>query len=233
MAVGAGRSRQVHSQTQAAPCQLTLVLNVRVGPSALASFVPGSPEGELRGELVFAPGPDGSVEGGVLRLDTGDELPVTGQVWGRHISLRAKGGLGEVIVLIGSAEQPHDRCSGAVDGTLTGPEIGDLGEWHAVATGGGAVPPSADAPQGQASAQPTETALSTEAAEPTAAASTVPAEPTAPAAEGLTANVVVIAPDANFRAEPSSASESLAVLAEGTELTTLGETVPAEDGGSG
>ncbi len=102
--------------------------------------------------------------------------------------------------------------------------------------GGGAVPPSADAPQGQASAQPTETALSTEAAEPTVAAPTVPAEQTAPteqtapAAEGLTANVVVIAPDANFRAEPSSASESLAVLAEGTELTTLGETVPAEDG---
>ena len=98
--------------------------------------------GELRGELDFTLDPDGAIDAGRFLLDDGPEVPVVGQATGRAINLRADLRVfqeGLVLVLLGTAQEPLSRCRGAVDGLLTGPAIGDLGDWHATATavGGG------------------------------------------------------------------------------------------------
>ena len=66
---------------------------------------------------------------------------MVGQATGRAINLRAEAE-GGPIVLVGTTERDLAACRGAVDGLLTGPQAGDLGDWHATATalGGGRAP---------------------------------------------------------------------------------------------
>jgi len=132
---------------QAETCRLTVVANVRVGPSATA-VLQGDVPGELRGDLSFALAADGSIDQGSWRLASGPELPVVGEADGRAITLRVQAGIAQTLVLVGAGAQRLDRCTGAVDGLLTGPQAGDLGDWHATATsigGGGTTPASASA----------------------------------------------------------------------------------------
>jgi hypothetical protein len=118
---------------QAATCRLAIAANVRLGPSA-GALIKGTVPGELRGDLSFALGPDGAIDSGQLRVADGSTLTVVGQATGRAINLRVRVGSGQTLVLVGTAEQGLDRCTGAVDGLLTGPQRGDLGDWHATAT---------------------------------------------------------------------------------------------------
>jgi hypothetical protein len=136
-AVGRGRSEAVPA-AQDETCRLAIVATVRLGPDATERMQTDVP-GELRGVISFALGPDGAIDAGRLLLDGGPEVPVVGQATGRALNLRAdlqavQEGL--ALVLVGTAEEPVSRCTGAVDGMLTGPLPGDLGDWHATATAG-------------------------------------------------------------------------------------------------
>jgi hypothetical protein len=134
-----GRDRAAaRPATQGAPCRLALVATVRLGPDATERMQTEVP-GELRGELSFSLGPEGLLEAGRLLLDGGTEAPVVGQATGHGLQLRADLSVvqeGLALVLVGTAEEPLSRCRGAVDGLLTGPLPGDLGDWHATATAG-------------------------------------------------------------------------------------------------
>ena len=134
-ALGRGRSEAL-PVAQDETCHLAIVATVRLGPDATERMQTDVP-GELRGEITFALGRDGAIDAGRLLLEGGPEAPVVGQATGRAVNLRVdleaiQDGL--ALVLVGTAEEPLSRCTGAVDGLLTGPLPGDLGDWHATAT---------------------------------------------------------------------------------------------------
>jgi Stigma-specific protein, Stig1 len=165
---------------QAETCRLTIVATVRVGPSASTLFQ-GNVPGELRGDLSFSIGQGGAIDTGRLRLDGGTDLPAVGQATGRALNLRVQAGIGQTLVFDGTGEQSLDRCTGAVDGLFTGPQAGDLGDWHATATalggttgGGGAAPTATTSPTPSATATTAPAATATSAA-PTATGTSVPA----------------------------------------------------------
>ncbi len=135
------RVRSAVPAAQAATCQLDLVANVRLGASAGAT-IGGAVPGELRGQLSFGFDDGGAISGGRLRLADGKELPVVGQALGRALHLRVQLGAQQPLILVGTAEQDLGSCQGAVDGLLTGPQPGDLGDWHATATSLGQRSPS-------------------------------------------------------------------------------------------
>ncbi len=134
-AVGRGRTEAL-AAAQGETCRLAIVATVRLGPDATERMQTDVP-GELRGEISFSLGSDGGIDAGRFLLDGGTEVPVVGQATGRSVNLRAdlqaiQEGL--TLVLVGTAEEPLSLCTGAVDGLLTGPLPGDLGDWHATAT---------------------------------------------------------------------------------------------------
>ncbi len=167
-ALGRDRTVQAIPARQAdalSVCLLDIVANVRLGPSA-GAILEGNVPGELRGELTFEIGPNGAVDSGRLAVEGGPELPVVGQVDGRALNLRVEVAPDQTVVLVGTAARPLDRCQGDVDGLLTGPRVGDLGDWHATATslGGGEGPPptaTSSAAPGAATATPTPSATAT------------------------------------------------------------------------
>ena len=184
-ALGRDRTAQaipvVQSDAQST-CLLDIVANVRLGPSA-GAIMAGNVPGELRGELTIGISPNGAVDSGRLSIEGGPEFPVVGQVNGRALNLRVEVGPDQTIVLVGTAARPLDQCKGDVDGLLTGPRVGDLGDWHATATsvGGGEEPPptaTSSAAPAAATAPPTPRAAATATASASATA-TAPATSTA------------------------------------------------------
>jgi hypothetical protein len=130
---GLGISRlDASAQADTATCAMDLVANVRLGPNQDQKFGDSDP-GELRGQLRFAMGDQGRLVDGVFRLANNTELDAVGQVAGPAITVRISIPLGGTLVLVGAGEKALRSCDGAVDGMLTGPEPGDLGDWHATA----------------------------------------------------------------------------------------------------
>ena len=127
------RVRSAVPAAQVATCQLDLVANVRLGASA-GAMIGGAVPGELRAQLSFGFDDGGAISGGRLRLADGKELPVVGQALGRALHLRVQLATRQPLILVGTAEQDLGSCQGTVDGLLTGPQPGDLGDWHATAT---------------------------------------------------------------------------------------------------
>jgi hypothetical protein len=186
--VGLSHSKAL-AQADTATCAIDLVANVRLGPSQNANI--GSDNGgELNGQLRFSLGDNGRLVDGVLKLADNTELDAVGQVAGPAITVRVSIPLGGTLVLVGAGEKALRSCDGAVDGMLTGPEPGDLGDWHATAKHIGNQPPTKQptaasnnpppqAPAPIATAPPqvineTPTQASTEA--PTEAPTTAPTE---------------------------------------------------------
>ena len=132
-ALGRGGADARLPAIQAATCRLTIVATVHLGPSA-GVVLSGSTPGELRGDLEFAVGDDGVVDSARLRLADGTEFPVVGQVTGRAVHLPVEVAADRTLILVGTAAQDLSDCTGPVDGLLTGPQPGDLGDWHATAT---------------------------------------------------------------------------------------------------
>jgi hypothetical protein len=134
-AFGRGRSEALPA-AQGETCRLAIVATVGLGPDATERMQTDVP-GELRGEISFSLSPDGAIDAGRFLLDGGPEVPVVGQATGRALNLRVdlqavQEGL--ALVLVGTAQEPVSRCAGVIDGLLTGPLPGDLGDWHATAT---------------------------------------------------------------------------------------------------
>jgi hypothetical protein len=181
--LGRGRGEAALLTMQAETCSLDVVANVRIGPSENATLQ-GDVPGELRGEIAFALGPDGRIDSGQWRLAGGGELPVVGQATGRALTLRVQAGIGQTIVLTGAGEEDLAVCTGAVDGLFTGPQRGDIGDWHAMATSLGA-PQATTAPAPAATSTPapaTGVPTATPGASATATAPPAPGTPTATAA---------------------------------------------------
>ncbi len=135
--------RRSPATAQGGACTLAFVATVRQGPSAGQVLAAGAGKpGELQGELSFTLTETGGIDKGTLRLPNGTNLPVVGQATGRSLQLRIAAGQGRAVVVVGVGEQELTTCQGAVDGLATGPQPGDLGDWHATAkrtggTGGG------------------------------------------------------------------------------------------------
>ncbi len=114
-------------------CVLAFEAIVRQGPSARQPLVAGGTPGALRGYLRFSLSGNGSMEDADLLLDDGSSLPVAGLAIGHGFQARIDLGQGRALVAVGVGEQDITRCLGRLDGTVTGTEVGDLGEWHAAA----------------------------------------------------------------------------------------------------
>ena len=175
-AIGRGRGDAARVVMQAETCRLDIVANVRLGPSE-STVLQGSAPGELRGEIRFALGPDGSIDDGRWGLEGGGELRVVGQATGRALTLRVQAGIGQTIVLTGAGEEDFTTCTGAADGLFTGPQPGDIGDWHAIATSLGGPPPTTP-PVPAPTSPPAAATAPPGAAVPTATSSPAPGAPT-------------------------------------------------------
>jgi len=122
---------------QGAPCTLAFVGTVRLGPSAGQMLAGGTNPGELRGTLSFTADQTGAIAQGQLQLADGSTVPLVGEATGRALNIRLALGGQQVFVAVGTAAQDLTMCQGAADGLLTGPQLGDLGDWHATLSGGG------------------------------------------------------------------------------------------------
>jgi hypothetical protein len=132
-------SVKVSAQDDNETCVLDLVASVRLGPDQNRPL-DGENRGQLQGQLRFSVGDQGRLVDGVLQLGEDTELDVIGQVAGPAITMRIALPENRTLVLIGAGEQALRSCEGEVDGLLTGPGPGDLGDWHATATREGVTP---------------------------------------------------------------------------------------------
>src|SRR5215213_6290109 len=125
----------VPAVARAAPgqtCTMAFVAAVRVGPSVNTPLVPGAPQpGQLQGKLTFTLDESGKLGNASLMLANNKSLPVVGQVTGNALQMRIVVDGSVAVVAMGVGEADIADCTGAVDGTTAGPQVGDLGEWHA------------------------------------------------------------------------------------------------------
>jgi hypothetical protein len=131
-ALGLGRSIRETRAAQRGTCELVFVATVRQGPNAERVLTTtGSGKGELRGELHFGLSESGTLEDASLVLSDGTSLPVVGQATGHSLQVRIELGPRLALVAVGVGEQEVAKCQGAIDGVSSGPDVGDLGDWHA------------------------------------------------------------------------------------------------------
>ncbi|HET7091824.1 MAG TPA: MXAN_6577-like cysteine-rich protein, partial [Thermomicrobiales bacterium] len=160
--------------------------------------LPGAKPGELAGTLTVAIGANGAIDQAAFELPDGTMLPAVGQATGRELALRVRVGLGQTLVMVGVADQDVAQCSGAIDGLLTGPQPGDLGDWRATMAGaaGGVTTTSGAAPTVAAGSAPSMIAIGGSSPTPAATAAgsatatapaTTPTATTAPTAAPTTA----------------------------------------------
>ena len=117
-------------------CNLSFKGDVRLGPSAGDVLDGGTTPGQIKGDLTINVDDNGDIAASSLKLANGKSLTVVGRSDGRELDIRIQTGPSRVIVAFGLGVKLISDCSGAVDGLLTGPQPGDLGDWHATATGG-------------------------------------------------------------------------------------------------
>ena len=127
------QEEQEDDQGQGGLCVLEFAATVRQGPSASRTLVIGGDPGELRGFMRFSLSRSGDLQNADLLLEDGSSLPVVGQATGHGFQARIDFGQGRALVAVGVGEQEVTRCLGPLDGLATGPAVGDLGEWHALA----------------------------------------------------------------------------------------------------
>lgn len=161
-------------------CTLDFLGTVRIGPTSTQVLTNDSSQpGEVRGSLSFGLDQAGALQSASLTLADGTSLPVVGQATGTALQFRVAAGSGLTIVGTGVGEQDIAACQGAIDGILTGPQAGDLGDWHALAAGSA----TAAQPVGRVSMSPnTDTSTGPDTAP--VAPPAVPPETAPPAASG-------------------------------------------------
>jgi hypothetical protein len=132
-ALGLTRSIPEASAAQGGTCVVAFAAQVRQGPSTQQPLIPGGRAGEIRGDLSFSISRSGSLDNATLTLADGTSLPVVGDAAGHSVQLRIALGPKQALVAVGVGEQEIAQCLGAIDGVTTGPQSGDLGDWHAAA----------------------------------------------------------------------------------------------------
>src|SRR4051812_39669404 len=117
-------------------CTMAFIAGVRLGPSINTMLATGATQpGQLQGKLSFTLDEDGKLEKASLTLPNNTSLPVVGQATGNSLQMRIKLDERTALVALGVGEADIADCKGAIDGTTAGPQIGDLGDWHARAQG--------------------------------------------------------------------------------------------------
>src|SRR5215212_2689119 len=135
-ALGLGAVAPTVQAAQGQVCTMAFVTTVRLGPSVSQPLTPdGNQPGQLQGELRFSLSQTGNLENAALQLSNGTTLPVVGQATGHALQLRIALDKNLALVAQGVGAEEIAACKGAVDGTTSGPQTGDLGEWHARAKG--------------------------------------------------------------------------------------------------
>ena len=71
----------------------------------------------------------------MLQAASGERFPVVGQATGYSLQARIELASRMALVVAGVGEQEVADCRGAIDGVVSGPQAGDLGDWHAASTG--------------------------------------------------------------------------------------------------
>jgi hypothetical protein len=121
--------------TATAVCVLTLTAPVVTGPDKGTAY---------DGDLSLTIGSTGAIDDASLKLTNGKTHKAVGQATGRALNVRIDLGGGKTLALSGTGEQDLILCRGAIDGTFGGPDVADLGTWHAIkkssAGGNGPVP---------------------------------------------------------------------------------------------
>ncbi len=130
-ALGIDRSLPEVQAAQRDSCTLAFVATVRVGPDINQNMTNGGRPGELRGNLTFSLSNSGDLQDAALLLADNTSFPVVGQATGHSLQLRVDLGDQLALVAVGVGEQEIAACSGAIDGLITGPSVGDIGDWHA------------------------------------------------------------------------------------------------------
>lgn len=130
-----GRAAVAAAQSQT--CTLAFNGAIRLGPSASELIAGGKTAGALAAQLTFGIDARGTLSQGRLQLADGTSFPFVGQATGRALNARVDFGNGLVLVAVGTADQDVTACQGKIDGLLTGPQTGDLGDWHGALGGEG------------------------------------------------------------------------------------------------
>lgn len=153
---GAG-GRAALTAAQSQTCTLAFNGAIRLGPSTSELIAGGKTPGALAGQLTFGLDAQGALSQARLQLADGTSFPFVGQATGRAFNARVDFGNGLVLVTVGTADQDLSACQGQIDGVLTGPQIGDLGDWHGALGGGsgGTLPAASPAPPATAAAAAT------------------------------------------------------------------------------
>lgn len=115
--------RATSAQDEPATCRFQLDATVAAGPSTGTTFT---------GELTLTLEPEGAIDAGEFAADDGTVYEVTGQAVGRALYLRIELGGDHVLALTGIAQRDVSLCRGRIDGTFSGPDVGDLGTWQAM-----------------------------------------------------------------------------------------------------
>ncbi len=159
-ALGLGRSDVARAaQLNGGVCSIPFTTVVRDGPSADRPLTRGGQPGELSGTLQFSLDGNGNLEQATLNLTDGTSLPVLGQASGFALQARIQLAPNLAVVAVGVGEQEIAACAGAIDGPSSGPQVGDIGDWHAgsaaqtAAGSGGKGKRNKDNAQGAAGAQ--------------------------------------------------------------------------------
>ena len=131
-ALGLGRGDvALAAQMNGGVCSIPFTSVVRDGPSANRPLTRGGQPGELSGTLRFSLGGDGHLVQAALQLSDGTSLPVVGQATGFALQARIQLAPNLAVVAVGVGEQEVAACAGAIDGPASGPQVGDIGDWHA------------------------------------------------------------------------------------------------------
>lgn len=135
-ALGVSRTIPEARAAQNGICNIAFLANVRLGPSMGLSLSAEGQPGSLRGDLSFSVDQTGRLTG-ELKVPSGERFPVVGQATGNSLQARIELAPQVALVVVGVGEQEVAACRGAIDGMLSGPKVGDLGDWHAAVGAGG------------------------------------------------------------------------------------------------
>jgi hypothetical protein len=134
-ALGFTRAEPEARAAERGTCVVAFAAQVLQGPSIGTPLVPNAARaGELRGDLRFSLSASGNLDNAALTLPDGTQLPVVGQATGPALEVRIELAPRTALVAIGVGEQEMTACQGAIDGIVSGPQVGDLGDWHAAAS---------------------------------------------------------------------------------------------------
>lgn len=134
-ALGVAKSVPDVKAAQGGSCTLAFSANVRLGPSLGQPLSAQGQPGALQGNLSFDLDQSGRLVNGELQAASGERFPVVGQATGYSLQARIQLAPRVALVVVGVGEQEVAACSGAIDGMLSGPQSGDLGDWRATVSG--------------------------------------------------------------------------------------------------